>query len=92
MIISLIMCAALLVMLWKQTSGYMVFGVREEPFSPRFAQHSQKNLTSLSTNHSRGFGSRHLTLTCKWVSKLGWELLYLRMKQSQHAHTFRKVR
>lgn len=90
LIISFLMCAVLLVMLWKQTSGYMVFGVREEPF--RQVLHS--TLRKLNIPFDESLSRLRLTTLDAdlHVGIQSWMgTAYLRMKQSQHADTFRNI-
>ena len=90
LIISLMMCAALLVMLWKQTTGYMVFGVREEPF--REVLHSTLGKLNLPFDESL---SRLRLTTLDADLQVGIQpwmgTAHLRMKQPQHAAIFRQI-
>jgi hypothetical protein len=90
LVISLVTCTVLLIMLWKQTSGYMVFGVSEE----QFRQVLHTTLKELNLPFDESLSRLRLT-TLDADLQVGihaWMgTAYLRMKQSQHVGTFRKV-
>jgi len=89
-VISLLLCALTLVVLWKQTSGYMVFGVGEETFR-RLLQSALRKLNlpfeeSLSRLRLTTLNADLQVNIASWTGTA-----YLRMKQPQHADTFGKV-
>jgi hypothetical protein len=90
LVVSLLLCALLLVMIWKQTSGYMVFGVGEE----RFRRSLQITLNNLNLPFEESLSRVRLT-TLQADLHVGIQpwmgTAYLRMKQAQHSDTFRKV-
>jgi hypothetical protein len=89
-VISLLVCAVLLVMMWKQTAGYMVIGVAEEPFRNSLLNTLRKLNLPFEESLSR---VRLTTLEADLqVGIQPWmRTAYLRMKQPQHADTFTKV-
>lgn len=90
LVISLLMCTVLLVMLWKQTSGYMVFGVKEE----QFRQILHSTLKKLNFPFDESLSRLRLT-TLDADLQVGIQAwmgtAYLRMKQPQHTSAFRKI-
>ncbi len=90
LVVPLVLCALLLVMIWKQTSGYMVFGVKEEGFRKSL----QTILNKLNLPFEESLSRVRLT-TLQADLQVGIQpwmgTAYLRMKQHQHADTFKKV-
>jgi hypothetical protein len=89
-LITLLMVAVLLTMVWKQTSGYMVFGVGEDPF--RYSL--QTTLKKLNLPFEESLSRVRLT-TLEADLQVGIQswmaTAYLRMKQPQHIDSFKRI-
>jgi hypothetical protein len=90
LLVSLLMVAVLLIMVWKQTSGYMMVGLGEESFR----QALQNTLKKLNFPFEESLSRVRLTtleadLQVNIQSWMG--TAYLRMRQPQHADSFRRI-